>query len=334
MSTKEAQLVRTYISNSIANSHNAIKNCWLIVFSAGTFAALSALNVTLRCEGYLVGAPAICPTDPALWHNTALNSACGIVVFVLTFARFYLGDVRIFDEKYSEIYSLVLETIKARQDPFPSEETQKHLLGESLDLFLKLLRYNDARLLKFEGIWLIFQTQIIVFLAFQINDPYNFFTIYGVLLLSNSIWLILTNVVVSSTITQINQEIFYFHAQDRSFFGRFPRLASWRWAINNLLHCAALCAIVYLSHRLVWADTLASQQYDLLVCGYAICISNCIVDFVLTRDFYFPKFYDFYKAYEASTLSMAVAEKMMPAGGSTARVDGIDPAKLQSRLEE
>jgi hypothetical protein len=328
MSTKEAQLVRTYISNSIANSHNAIKNCWLIVFSAGTFAALSALNVALRCEGYLVGAPAICPAEPALWHSTVLNSLCGIIVFVLTFARFYLGDVRIFDEKYSEIYSLVLETIKARQDPLPLEEKQKNLLNESLDLFLKLLRYNDARLLKFEGIWLIFQTQIIVFLAFQINDPYNFFTIYGVLLLSNSIWLILTNVVVSSTITQINQEIFYFHAQDSSFSGRFPRLASWRWAINNLLHCAGLCAVVYFSHRLVWGTTLASQQYDLLIWGYTICISNCIVDFILTRDFYFPKFYDFYKAYESSTMPKVVAETMVPAGGATRGSDEIDPAKL------
>jgi hypothetical protein len=326
MSTREAQLVRTYISNSIANSSNAIKNCWLIMFSAGTFAALSALNLTLRCEGYLSGAPAICPTSPSLWNSSVLNSLVGIVVFVLTFARFYLGDVRIFDEKYSEIYFLVLETIKARQDPQPVAAREKKLLSESLDLFPRLLRYNDATPLKFEGIWLIFQTLIIVFLAFQINDPYNFFTIYGMLLLSNSIWLILTNIVVSSTITQINQQIFYFHAQDNSFVGKFPRLASWRWAINNLLHCAGLCVVVYFSHRLVWGTTLASQQYDLLIWGYAICISNCIFDFVVTRDFYFPKFFDFYKAYEAST--MLGVEAAGPTGEAIRASDEIDSTKL------
>jgi hypothetical protein len=306
MSTKEAQLVRTYISNSIANSHSAIKNCWLIMFSAGTFAALSALNITLRCDGYLSGPPTICPTAPAIWNNPVLNSLFGIFIFVLTFARFYLGDVRIFDEKYSEIYSLVVETIKARQDPLPVEEEKKELLNESLDLFLRLLRYNDARLLKFEGIWLIFQTLIIVFLAFQINDPYNFFTVYGVLLLSNSIWLILTNVFVSSTITEINQKIFYFHSRDKSFSGKFPRLASLRWATNNLIHCAGLCIVVYFSHR--WYAPLRPSSYALLIWGYLICVSNCIVDFVVTRDFYFPKFYDFYKGYESSTMPAAVVE--------------------------
>jgi hypothetical protein len=276
------------------------------MFSAGTFAALSGLNLTLRCEGYLSGAPATCPTTPSLWNSSVLNSLVGIVVFVLTFARFYLGDVRIFDEKYSEIYSLVLETIKARQDPQPVAAGEKKLLSESLDLFLRLLRYNDARLLKFEGIWLIFQTLIIVFLAFQINDSYNFFTVYGVLLLSNSIWLILTNVFVSSTITQINQEIFYFHAHDSSFSGKFPRLASLRWATNNLLHCSGLCIVVYLSYQSRRDAAFDSHSYVLLIWGYAICVSNCIVDFVVTRDFYFPKFYDFYKAYESSTMPDAV----------------------------
>jgi hypothetical protein len=278
------------------------------MFSAGTFAALSALNITLRCDGYLVGLPAACPSGPALWDSTVLDSLLGIFIFVLTFARFYLGDVRIFDEKYSEVYSLVLETIKARQDPLPVDPEQKKLLKQSLELFLRLLRYNDARLLKFEGIWLIFQTLIIVFLAFQINDPYNFFTIYGVLLLLNSVWLILTNVFVSSTITQINQEIFYFHARDSSFAGRFPRVASLRWAINNLLHCAALCVVVYMSHRSIQHPTVGSQPYDLLIWGYAICVLNCVVDFVVTRDFYFPKFHDFYKAYESSTVPVSVIE--------------------------
>jgi hypothetical protein len=301
MSTKEAQLVRSYISTSIANSHIAIKNCWLIMFSAGTFAALSALNVSLRCEDYLHGAPATCPSTPAIWNSTVLNSLAGIFIFVLTFARFYLGDVRIFDEKYSEVFSLVLETIKARQDPLPTADDQKKLLTESLELFVRLLRYNDARLLKFEGIWLIFQTLIIVFLAFQISDPYNFYTVYGILLLSNSIWLVLTNVVVSPTITEINQAVFYFHASDKSFFGRFPRLAAWRWAVNNVIHCAALCVVVYLSHRSNLTVVSDSQPYGLLIWGYGICISNCVADFILTRDFYFPKFYDFYKAYEAST---------------------------------
>jgi hypothetical protein len=204
---------------------------------------------------------------------------------------------------------LVLETIKARQDPFPAEPEQQRLLKDSLDLFIRLLRYNDARLLKFEGIWLIFQTLIIVFLAFQLNDPYNFFTVYGILLLSNSIWLILTNVVVAPTITQINQEVFYFHPRDESFFGRFPRLAAWRWAINNVVHCSGLCLVVYLSHRSLAVVVPDPHSPSLLIWGYGLCISNCIADFVLTRDFYFPKFMYFYKAYEDAITAAPVAPK-------------------------
>lgn len=60
-------LARTYVTEAIKNSHNSIKLCWTVMFTAGTVAALSTLNSVLRCKGYLLSSELI---------NTGIKTIC------------------------------------------------------------------------------------------------------------------------------------------------------------------------------------------------------------------------------------------------------------------
>jgi hypothetical protein len=175
-------------------------------------------------------------------------------------------------------------------------------LRSALELFSRLLSYNDTTWLKFESVWLIFQTMIIVFLAFQIADTFNFFVVYAALLVCNSIWLTSTNVLVEHTISDIHQEVFKFYSADRGFLARYPHLASWRWAINNMLHFVLLVGILALHDRALGYRLLGVtiQSEHVGIFGYLVCVSNCVVDLSITRDFYFPKFAKFYDAFQGA----------------------------------
>jgi hypothetical protein len=299
MVSPEAGVVRKYIARSIGNSHAAAKSCWVIMFSAGTFAALSALNLALRCDGLFNGSTVVAcpnPSDSFLLFKTSVS----LFIFVLTFSRFYLGDVRVFDEKYSEVHELVRDKIDAGDKS--REQDGGAELKNALLLFSKLLSYNDTTWLKFESVWLIFQTMIIVFLAFQLAEATNFLIVYATLLVCNSIWLTATNVLVEHTISDAHREVFDFYRGDRGFMARYPHLASWRWTINNMFHFIALVLIILIQHGAIGSTFIGItvSEETLMVAGYVVCISNCVIDFTITRDFYFPKFSEFYRTFQES----------------------------------
>ena len=286
---EDTRLVRRYISEAILNSHAAIKSCWLVMFTAGTFAALTNLNAVLRCFGVL-GHPASakCSFDEPL-----LNYCLAFVIFFLTFARFYLGDVRLFDNRYSEVYKLV------------NDEIDLHGGKDAADRFSALLAHNDRNMFKFEGIWLLFQTLMVVFLAYQIDAPSNFVTVYIVLLICNAIWLEIMNQLVEPTTSHTLAEIFPFTKKEaRRLRARFPRIASNIWAVNNVCHAVALLFVQFLA-----VGALRSWGYPVqasilgantpLAC-LLICLSNCAVDFLLAWNLYFPRFSQFYRLYQLS----------------------------------
>jgi len=259
------------------------------MFTAGIFAALSTLNSILRCDGILGQmAPLKCN-----FHEPLLNYCLAFVIFFLTFARFYLGDVRLFDTRYSEVYKLV------------NEEIDAHGGTDDSDRFSKILAHSDRNMLKFEGIWLIFQTLIVVFLAYQIDVPSNFVGVYITLLICNSVWLIIMNRVMEPTTSHAINDIFPFAKKEsRGFRARFPRVASNIWTINNLFHAGALLFVIYCGVGFLnskgysfYANELAGNTP--LTC-LVICLSNCVIDFLLARNLYFPRFSQFYRLFKQS----------------------------------
>jgi hypothetical protein len=97
------KLARAFASEAISNSHAGIKACWMIVFSAGTFAALSTMkDVLIQAHWFNGTVPPDKYIDQNLWICPLL-----FMVFVGTFLRFHIGGVRVFDIRYSEIFKLV-----------------------------------------------------------------------------------------------------------------------------------------------------------------------------------------------------------------------------------
>src|SRR5208282_528469 len=110
----ELKLARSYIAEAIKNAHSAIRTSWTIMFTAGTFGAVSTMSSVLRCKRNLY-IPWITdyPVAKSSCHfnDHLVNYVLCFIVYFLTFARFYLGDCRIFDIKYSELFQLVLNEI-------------------------------------------------------------------------------------------------------------------------------------------------------------------------------------------------------------------------------
>jgi hypothetical protein len=199
------KLARAFASEAISNSHAGIKGCWMIVFSAGTFAALSTMKDVLIQVHWFNG------TVPPDKHIDQHPLICFLlfVVFVLTFLRFYIGGVRVFDIRYSEIFRLVNTELSEKlkdtsgfeqfardsetfrllntEDPKDSKdlaEFKKSVANGDIfkqtntesaeDRFKQLVANSDQTVYKFEVVTLTFQSLIVVFLAFQIGDWLNF----------------------------------------------------------------------------------------------------------------------------------------------------------------
>ncbi|HEY0330170.1 MAG TPA: hypothetical protein VGC77_13850 [Rhodopseudomonas sp.] len=264
------KLARAFVSDAISNSHAAIKACWLIVFSAGTFAALSTLNTVLIQMDWLNGV--VSPQNRITEHP--LICFILFVVFVLTFLRFYIGDVRIFDIRYTEIFKLVNLSIDLSDDP------------NDFSKFKKLVLNSDRNLYKFEVVILTFQTLIIVFLAFQISNWLNFARVYSFLMVWNVVYLIFNYFRSRAVVSPVFLELFPNASNLPTIAAMFPMQASLIWIVNNFI------AAVVLSPSIFYSSTgSAPSAFAAVVC---ICVlGNCLIDFFLARDFYFPRFTEF-----------------------------------------
>jgi hypothetical protein len=247
------------------------------MFSAGTTASLASMGHTLKCHGILV-ADFTNTAAPTCTDNQIYPTLCGFIVFFITFARFYLGDVRIFDARYSEVYLLVVDNIDLQATS--TEDARR----DSLKLFVDLLAHNDKVIFKLEGIWLLFQTLIVVFLGFNIETAENFLRVYMFLLFCNSAWLLATYFKLSPVVKQITDHILSVDHNRKSWGVQFARQASIRWFWNNAICCAVIVA------AMTGISLFPSQREFFHEIGYATCVINCIVDLSWTINFYFPRF--------------------------------------------
>jgi hypothetical protein len=270
---KKLVIFRTFAREATKNSHVAIKACWTILFTGGTLALLRSFDELVQCKFPLLKSGLVdvrcahVPDDFSFWLSISL-----FAVYILTFYRFYVGNIRVFDIRYDEVFKFIdsLHVEKNRQGGAHGDLEQ-----EEQD-YHNLLNYSDS-LTKRESIYLIIQTFIIVYLTVTPSNPLKFLWVYLSLLTTDIIWIVWNfrriqtrekyRKYLSSRFFEVFQELI-----NTGFDRMFPENASRKWRINNAIF-AFIILVVLLTHL-------------------AISNSGCIFDFGVFEDwdFYNPKF--------------------------------------------
>jgi len=272
-------IARKFITSAADNSNKAIKNVWLILFTAGTFAALTRIDAVL-------GEVGLVKDHSNLIVDYPIISIGLFVIYFLTFFRFYVGDTRLFDVRYGETLSIFNENISQLSHSRESEES-----------YFQFLEYQDQDKFKFEAIFLIFQTLMIVYLAYQILNPTSFILIYILLMLTNSIWLTLSNLTFRTEISESVAKIFREIENNHSLSAMFPMKPGWVWVINNIVTALILLVLITIHSQKPPLEFfgVGFSSACILYIGTFVMIMNCLIDIHFARDFYFPRFSQFYK---------------------------------------
>ncbi len=275
------KVVRDFITAASTNSNNAIKNVWLILFTAGTFSAISQVDIAFKTLGII--------TKPVGMTDAQypLISILAFAVYFLTFFRFYVGDIRIFDIRYNEILHIINNHIDC-----------VGLTPKTQNQLLRFLDYHDKNLFRLESVFLVFQTVIIVYLAFQILYPENFIRVYILLMVLNASWLILSNRWFKPLIFDIVSQILPGAINVSSFNAMFPRQVGWVWVKNNLGTALILIAITMsvFAQEPAYSLTTYMPLTTIYWIAFIVILLNCLIDLHLARDFYFPRFSELYVA--------------------------------------
>lgn len=240
---------RETINEVLKNLHGSLKWFWQLVMGFAMMQAISMVSITLL-------------ENPG--ENSWVPTALFIVAFVPTFIRFYFGDARYLDMHYIE---------NRRRRPvekfFPEVNVRISAMRWWIDVVLLLAH----------GI-------IFVLLARLLGtNTLLFFCFYVGLLLINVFYLLWTRRLAPS-------------GRPRRRLRDVPRTDGpvW-WIVNNTSHSILMTALIIWSYiqpvpleSLFWPVSLVqidgpSLQYFFLLC---LCATNSIVDFVITRDWYFP----------------------------------------------
>jgi hypothetical protein len=296
---------RSFAEAATKNSHATIKQVWTILFTGGTFALLHSfyqwvISVEDIFDGSLdpIGPQSWCdrfhfdPSAMACWgerHGMELSTLAMsfllFVVYLLTFYRFYVGNIRVFDMKYDEIFKFINTLHKADNwDGGPDN------LKKNLD-YKRLLDYS-TRLSGTETFQLMINTLVIVFLTVLPLNPLMFLFAYLILLVLDMRWI------------RKGEEGGQHFFSDRFFeeFGGsppkelieevFPKYATDRWHKNNGFCFLYLLFILIFYLMISCGDYKGGEQVQqlLLWCGAGVAFLNCYVDLHDTWDFYNPKF--------------------------------------------
>lgn len=103
------ELFRKFAGTAIENSHGAIKQVWVALFAGGTFALIKSFDELMGCAGFF-DRPGTCNGFLQKVHNCPSDRVYLLLllftlyfVYILTFYRFYVGNVRVFDMRYIEV---------------------------------------------------------------------------------------------------------------------------------------------------------------------------------------------------------------------------------------
>jgi hypothetical protein len=215
------------------------------------------------------------------------------VVFLLTFYRFYVGNIRVFDMKYDEVFKFIDSRYKAENWHGKPNESKKN------EDYQDLLNYS-TRLSRRETFHLMINTLTIVYLTVLPLNPFKFLLVYFILLVLDMLWIWRS--------ADRHQHFFAerFYEEFGSLLPKerieevFPKYATDRWHINNMLFAFVLLVILTIY---VWVlnDSSGSlmqewKKIGLLALGAVVALMNCIVDLRWTWGFYNPKFILAYEA--------------------------------------
>jgi hypothetical protein len=299
---------RRFAEEATKNSHATIKQVWTILFTGGTFALLHSFDqLVISFEHIFDGS--LDPNEPYIWCEqfqfdlseiacwverydlvlcTLMVSLLLFVVYLLTFYRFYVGNIRVFDMKYDEAFKFIDSRYK--EENWHNGKPDNSKKDED---YQELLNYS-TRLSGRETFQLMINTLVIVYLTVLPLSPFKFLLVYFILLILDMLWIWKS--------ADRHQHFF-----QKRFFEEFetlppkdlieevfPKYATSRWHINNVFFAIVLFLILIIY---VWiffksAGTLMQEweEVGLLALGAMVALMNCVVDLMCTWGFYNPKF--------------------------------------------
>jgi hypothetical protein len=299
---QKRKVFRQFAARATANSHNAIKACWIAIFAGGTASFVFSLHDLLNCADLLehdrsdhfnelhCGAYVL-PISPVQF----VIYLALYLIYALTLFRFYVGNSRIFDEQYSEVFDFLY-----------SLESHESLSGDEDE---KAFEYGDATWRRIEVFILLIQSFVLVSLTTEMANPANFATIYTCVLFIDVSWIFfiidIIRFIRSVLWSQIGKQEYedlskYFSIRFFNYFGHnieklweakvlFPQTAMKVWQVNNALTFIVLVASLSLRTS-YFADRVLFE--DLII---AVMLANCLVDLRLTWGFYVPRFLHTYQ---------------------------------------
>jgi hypothetical protein len=288
---------RSFAEEATKNSHNTIKAVWTILFTGGTFALLHSFDEWLRSFEKIVFAFSADKgfVQWAELHGEelfiSLLKLSLFLVYLLTFYRFYVGNIRVFDMKYDEVFKFV-DNLHKTNNWKGKKEIEKEIAKNSD--YRSLLDYSTS-LSGHEIFILMLGTLIIVYLTVLPLHPIKFLFFYWILLVVDLLWMLFGE----------SEHFFERYFFDEVFAGefpnprapnlpRFPRYATRRWNRNNRVFAVAIGVVltIYISIDYICTSPVALDlgKNGLLGLAALLALANCIIDLVLTWDFYNPKF--------------------------------------------
>lgn len=219
------EVFRKVAGTAIENSHAALKQVWVALFAGGTFQLIRSFDNFMGCvratpaeieragkslkdvceiaylQGYLVNIPPQSINNPVPWSEIGLLLTL-YLIYVLTFYRFYVGNIRVFDVRYIEIgkfVALLAEKLEAAAKKLGEASESKNngpaqkANAQKDQLYQQFFDYNNKQKRIGDSIFLMVKTLTIVGLTLEINNPFFFIVIYTVVLLLDLGWMQASN---------------------------------------------------------------------------------------------------------------------------------------------
>jgi hypothetical protein len=292
-STRQQRLkiLREYILEAVINSHAGLKSCWTVIFAGGTFNFILSLDKLGECSRLFHQPVFETCQFGTLSHLDLITVAVMHIAYVLTFVRFYVGGIRVFDIKYNELFKFANKI---------TESSSRNAIYKAV------LEFSDRSIWKAEVFFLTVQSLFLISLTFHLGDVRDYVINYSVLLIMNSCWL----VIGKRSSTPVTSSLFFSEFPELrhipSLKIMFPRRALGTWAWNNVPTAVILC--------LAWGALQRGSIF--LICGRdvtpflllacaALTVLNSVIDFSLTWSFYFPQFAKAYAQLEESSQNIA-----------------------------
>jgi hypothetical protein len=286
---------RKIASEGIKNSHFAIKNCWLILFAGGTFALLNSFDHIIECRLFKEAMDKFC-VESSFDSKYFLLYLLLCCIYLLTFYRFYVGNVRVFDVRYNETFEFIKTIHENEKTKTPNEIKIED--DDYKSIFKLVDTWN-----KVESIFLMAKTLMIIYLTVAVLNPFKFLLIYFSVLVFDIVWMIFFSGPADlkdyfptkyfETFPSLANEPLKGQVQKM-----FPSYALKYWSRNNAVFALVIALIIigYSYHAwYVWpldpnSERRVALEILLFWCGAGAMLVNCLVDLVGTWTFYNPRY--------------------------------------------